>query len=205
MRAAVMASCLLAVAACGNQPPRTTVSQTAAAEPASSEPLPAALGIGRPATQAEIAREDIAIMPDGGGLPPGSGTVTAGETLYRARCVTCHGPAGEGTPAGPALVGRRPNDAFDFANSLKLENAKTIGNYWPYATTIFDYVRRAMPYDHPGSLSNDKVYALTAWLLWKNKIIGRNAVMDAKSLPAVRMPARDRFVRDDRESSTTVR
>lgn len=205
MRLWLLVLLLLVLPACGSQRPGTAAGHTSSVALSSSESLPAVLGIGRPATKAEIARADIDVMPDGTGLPPGSGSVGAGGKIYQARCASCHGVAGKGTAAVPALVGRRPGDAFDFAKSMKLEQEKTIGDYWPYATTVFSYVRKAMPYDHPGSLSNDQVYALTAWLLWKNQIVGRDAVMDAKSLPAVRMPARDRFVPDDRLSSTRVR
>jgi cytochrome c len=102
-------------------------------------------------------------------------------------------------------VGRNPGDAFDFWEAMGLEGTKTIGNYWPFATTLFDYIRRAMPFDRPGTLADEAVYGITAWLLWKNEIISRNARMDASSLPAVVMPSRDRFVPDDRMGSTSVR
>lgn len=171
---------------------------------ASSEPLPANLGIGRPASPEEIARLDIDVSPDGDGLPPGGANAAAGDAVYAARCASCHGAAGTGGPGG-AVVGRTPNDRWDFGVSVAAEGTKTVGNFWPYATTLFDYIRRAMPYDRPGSLTDQEVYALTAWILWRNDIIGRDAVMDALTLPAVVMPARDRFVPDDRGASTTVR
>lgn len=172
---------------------------------ASSERLPERLGFGRAASPEEIARVDIDIMPDGRGLPPGRGTSAGGATVYAAKCAGCHGPQGEGSPAGAALVGRNPSDAFDFSVSGEKERSKTIGNYWPHATTLFDYIRRAMPLDRPGSLTDEEVYALTAYLLHSNEIIAKDAVMDASTLPQVRMPARDRFRPDDRESSTRVR
>ena len=103
-----------------------------------------------------------------------------------------------------ALVGPTPNDAFDFAATREKERAKTIGNYWPYATTVFDYVRRAMPFHRPGSLTDGEVYAVTAYLLERNQIVAADAVMDATTVPRVRMPARNRFVRDDRERSNRV-
>lgn len=167
---------------------------------------PSRFGIGRPAAPDEIAAVDIDVTPDGKGLPGGAGSAAAGEAVYASKCAVCHGPAGEGARglAGP-LAGRKANDAFDFALSQDAEATKTVGNYWPYATTIFDYVRRSMPFNRPGSLTNDEVYAVTAWILWKNAIIGRDTVMDARSLPRVTMPARDRFVRDDRETTTRVR
>jgi cytochrome c len=175
-----------------------------------TDPLPSHFGIGRTATAAELAAIDIDVRPDGRGLPAGSGTPAAGARVYAARCVSCHGKDGEGVrqdrlQLGPRLVGRNPNDAFDFNESTQKEGTKTIGNYWPYATTLFDYVRRAMPYDRPGSLTNDEVYAVTAYLLERNQLVKADAVIDAKSLPAVEMPSRGRFVRDDREQSTTVR
>jgi S-disulfanyl-L-cysteine oxidoreductase SoxD len=163
-----------------------------------TEALPPRLGYGRAATAAEIAALDIAIAPDGAGLPPGAGTVAAGAAVYAAQCAACHGPHGEGVPqVGDRLVGREPIDSTGFN--------RTIGNYWPYSTTLFDYVRRAMPFDRPGSLSDEEVYAVTAYLLHLNDIVAADAVMDARTLPQVVMPARDRFVPDDRERSTTVR
>jgi cytochrome c len=167
-------------------------------------------GIGRAATAAELARIDDDVRADGRGLPAGSGTATVGARIYAAKCVACHGKNGEGIrqgtlQLGPKLIGRNPGDAFDFNESTRKEGTKTIGNYWPYATTLFDYVRRAMPQDRPGSLTDDEVYALTAYLLERNQIIASTAVIDARSLPEVKMPARDKFVRDDRETSTKVR
>ena len=172
--------------------------------------LPARFGIGRAATAAELALIDDDVRADGRGLPAGSGTPAGGAKIYAAKCVACHGKNGEGIrqgtlQLGPKLIGRNPGDAFDFNQSTQKEGAKTIGNYWPYATTLFDYVRRAMPQDRPGSLTNDEVYALTAYLLERNQIIPATSVIDARSLPAVKMPSRDKFVRDDRESSTKVR
>jgi cytochrome c len=171
---------------------------------------PEHFGIGRAATNAELARIDDDVRPDGRGLPPGSGTPAVGAKLYAAKCVACHGKNGEGMRSGtvqlgPALIGRKPGDAFDFNKSTRLEGTKTIGNYWPYATTVFDYVRRAMPYDRPGSLTDNEVYALTAYLLHRNQIIDSATVIDASSLPKVHMPSRDKFVRDDREQSQVVR
>jgi cytochrome c len=174
------------------------------------EALPTNFELGRTATAAELARIDIDVRADGRGLPAGSGTPAAGAKIYTARCVSCHGKDGEGVrqgtlQLGPKLIGRNPGDAFDFNQSMQKEGARTIGNYWPYATTLFDYVRRAMPQDRPGSLTNDEVYAVTAYLLERNQIVAANAVIDAKSLPRVAMPSRDKFVRDDREASKVVR
>ncbi|HEY1286767.1 MAG TPA: cytochrome c [Burkholderiales bacterium] len=163
--------------------------------------LPDHFGIGRAATAAELARIDDDVRADGRGLPAGSGTVTAGAKVYAAKCVACHGKNGEGIrqrtlQLGPKLIGRNPGDAFDFNQSTQKEGTKTIGNYWPYATTLFDYVRRAMPITNPLSLTNDEVYAVTAYVLALNGIVGEDAVMNAQSLPQVRMPNRDGFVSD---------
>lgn len=196
-------------AVAGARVPRTALAREAFGRVAPVESLPPRLGFGRPVTEREIEKIDIDVMPDGRGLPAGSGTAAAGATIFIAKCAMCHGAAGEGVKqgpnTGPTLVGRNPGDAFDFAASLGKEGTKTIGNYWPYATTVFDYVRRAMPFDKPGSLTNQEVYALTAYLLQRNQLIADGTVIDAKSLPAVHMPARAHFVRDDRETSTRVR
>jgi hypothetical protein len=156
---------------------------------------PASFGIGRPAPSSEIAAWDIDVRPDGTGLPPGRATPAEGAPLYAARCAACHGRTGREGPAD-ILVGRLPDDGFPFGRDPRIP--KTIGNYWPYATTLFDYVRRAMPLDDPGSLTDDEVYRLTAYLLFLNQLIPADAVIDAASLPGVMMPARDRFVPDRR-------
>ena len=161
--------------------------------------------IGRPASPQEIAALDIDVRADGKGLPPGSGTARSGAAVYAARCASCHGANGEGTPAGEILVGRTPNDEFNFGSQRGGEGRKTVGSYWPYATTLYDYTNRAMPFDAPGSLTPDEVYGVTAWILWKNQIIGEEDRMDRTTLPAVRMPARDKFVPDDREKYRVVR
>jgi cytochrome c len=162
---------------------------------------PERFGLGRPATDAEIRALDIDVRPDGAGLPPGRGTVVEGEALYVPKCAACHGMKGEGLTAD-RLVGRTPGDRFTFATSA---DPKTVGSYWPYATTLFDYTRRAMPHNGPGSLAADEVYALVAYLLFLNDIVPADAVMDASSLPQVRIPARDRFVPDDRSGGPVVR
>ena len=160
-----------------------------------SPPAAAPLGLGRPATPAEIAAWDDDVMPDGTGLPPGSGTPAAGAVIFAARCAGCHGKTGKEGP-NDVLVGRLPGDAFPFAKDPRAP--KTIGSYWPYATTVFDYIRRAMPPDKPGSLRDDEVYALVAFLLAQNELIAPDAVIDAASLPNVKMPARVHFVPDTR-------
>jgi mono/diheme cytochrome c family protein len=199
VRAALLVLLAASAAACEAEP--SASSSFAPPTPAASERLPERFGIGRAATAAEVARLDVDVMPDGRGLPAGSGTVEQGAAVYAAKCAACHGVEGEGTPAGVALVGR----GDPFADAPAGEVVRAVGNYWSHATTLFDYVRRAMPMDRPGSLSDAEVYALTAYLLNRNGIVPPDAVMDAGALPRVRMPARERFVPDDREGSTQVR
>jgi cytochrome c len=176
-------------------PPLAAQARPSAATKAQPAREPAALGIGRPATPAEIAAWDIDVGPDGAGLPPGRGTAADGAPIYAARCAGCHGKTGKEGP-NDVLVGRLPGDAFTFARDPRAP--KTIGSYWPYATTVFDYIRRAMPPDKPGSLKDDEVYGLTAYLLSLNELIPADAVVDAASLPKVKMPAHDHFVPDSR-------
>ena len=150
-------------------------------------------GFGRAATEEDIAAWDIDVQADGTGLPEGSGTVAEGAELYAANCASCHSADGTESPMlAPfrTLVGAYDEAAWPQA-------PLTIGNYWPYATTVFDHVRRAMPYDTPGILSDDEVYAITAWLLNQNGIIADDAVMDAETLPAVEMPALKHWVQGD--------
>ena len=142
------------------------------------------LGLGSRPTEAEIAAFDIAVGPDGEGLPSGRGTVDDGANVYAEKCADCHGVEGVEGPYDRLVGGQKPT--------------KTIGSYWPYATTVFDYVRRTMPFDVPGSLSDDEVYAVTAWLLWKNDIIPADRVMDRTTLPKVTMPNRNAFIGDPR-------
>jgi len=147
-------------------------------------------GVGRTPTRAEIEVWDLTIPFDGAGLPPGRGTVAQGQTIYTERCASCHGPNGE-DPKYNRLVGGRGTLAT-------AQPIKTIGSLWPYAPTLWSYIRRAQPLDEPGSLSVDQVYAVTAYLLHLNDIIGAHDVLDAKTLPQVRMPNRDGFVLDSR-------
>jgi mono/diheme cytochrome c family protein len=142
--------------------------------------------LGRAATPAEIAGWDISIPPDGTGLPPGSGTPEQGAVVYVQKCQACHGEKGAGKP-NDQLVGGQ-------GTLVSANPVRTIGSYWPYATTVFDYVRRAMPYTQSQSLTNDEVYAVTAYLLHLNGIIGAQDVMKAQTLPQVRMPNREHFI-----------
>jgi S-disulfanyl-L-cysteine oxidoreductase SoxD len=169
---------------------------TARGSAASRPDTPARLGIGRAATPEQIAAWDDDVMPDGTGLPPGSGTPAAGATIFAARCAGCHGKTGREGP-NDVLVGREPRQGFPFSADANLPH--TIGNYWPYATTVFDYIRRAMPPDAPGSLSDTDVYNLTAFLLRANDLIPDDAVVDGASLPKVEMPAKPHFVPDTRK------
>jgi cytochrome c len=171
---------------------------------------PRRVGLGTPATQEQVAALDIDVGPDGAGLPPGGGSAREGAGVYAQTCAACHGANGEGGTADP-LVGAEPKETLPFGPDYERWRGGrpdvpfTIGNYWPYATTIFDYVRRAMPASAPGSLTADETYALTAWLLARNGIIADAAVMNAETLPRVRMPARARFVRDNRKGGAEVK
>ena len=165
--------------------------------------LPDRLELGVAATAASLARVDIDVNPAGAGLPAGDGDATRGATVYAAKCASCHGAKGEGQGPYPRLVGTVPRAGFPFGTDAKVP--KTIGNYWPYATTLYDYVHRAMPLTAPGSLSPTEVYSLVAFLLAENQVIPAHAVMNASSLPKVQMPARAHFVLDDRKGGQPFR
>ena len=169
---------------------------------AQSKPSSKPVGIGRVATADEIKALDIDVMPDGRGLPPGSGTVAEGAKVYAAKCASCHGKNGEGATA-ERLVATDAGKNFDFATNAKLPRA--VGNYWPYATTLYDYTYRAMPFMQPGTLTPDETYSLVAYILALNKVVPDDAVMNAKTLPQVKMPARDRFVIDNRKGGKVVK
>jgi S-disulfanyl-L-cysteine oxidoreductase SoxD len=141
--------------------------------------------LGTSLTQTDIAAWDINILPDGTGLPAGSGTPAEGARIYAAKCSTCHGENGKGG-TNAKLVGGDP--------IKDMETEKTIANFWPFATTLFDYIRRAMPWRQPRSLTNDEVYALTAYILSLNKLVRDDETMNAQTLPKVRMPNRDGFI-----------
>jgi S-disulfanyl-L-cysteine oxidoreductase SoxD len=147
-------------------------------------------GIGRTATDAEIAGWNIDVDPTGANLPPGVGSVSRGREVFDAQCAACHGAKGEGG-LGDRLVGGQGTIAT-------AKPIKTVGSFWPYAPTLFDYIRRAMPQNAPQSLSNDEVYAVSAYILNLNGLLPADATLDAKSLPAIKMPNRSMFVGDPR-------
>ena len=142
--------------------------------------------LGQPISSSELSAWDTSIMPDGAGLPTGSGTAAQGAQIYAQKCVACHGANGAGGTAS-ALIPKGPITTINAAE-------KTIANFWPYASTLFDYIRRAMPWQQPKTLTNDEVYALTAYLLALNKVIDESAILDAATLAKVRMPNRDGFI-----------
>jgi mono/diheme cytochrome c family protein len=143
--------------------------------------------LGQAISPSDLAPWDISIGPDGAGLPPGRGTAAQGEAIYVSKCQACHGEKGAGRP-NDALVGGQGTLASD------RPPVKTVGSYWPYATTLFDYVRRAMPWNETKSMSNDELYAVSAYILHLNGVIGAADVLDAQSLPKVKMPNRDGFI-----------
>jgi S-disulfanyl-L-cysteine oxidoreductase SoxD len=151
---------------------------------------PSYKNVGRTPTKEEIQAWDIAAGPDGKGLPPGQGTAKNGAPIFAAKCAVCHGPAAEGGTIGPRLVGGKA----DLETLTTLRPVRSVGGYWPYATTVWDYINRAMPRNQGGTLSANEVYALTAFILAKSGIIQEDDVMDAKTLPKVQMPNRNGFV-----------
>lgn len=155
-------------------------------------------GLGTPATPEEIAGWHIDVLPDGTGLPPGSGTVMQGKKVYDAQCLACHGADLKGVAFWPALAGGEGSLATD-------KPKKTVGSYWPYATTLYDYIHRAMPFTAPQTLTPEEVYSVTAYILHVNGILDENATLDAKSLPEVKMPNRDGFFEDDRPDVKNTR
>jgi mono/diheme cytochrome c family protein len=150
--------------------------------------------LGRPISPADIAAWDIDIEPDGAGLPAGSGTAAKGASVFEEQCSACHGEGGKGAmtttsgaPAAPPVVSDVKRKGID-------DTTLSIANYWPYATTLFDYIRRSMPWTTPRSLTDDQVYALTAYILAQNKLIDAKQVIDAQTLPKVEMPNRNGFI-----------
>lgn len=151
---------------------------------------PSYSNVGRTPTKEEIQAWDISVGPDGKGLPPGSGTAKEGAAIFAKKCAVCHGPAAEGGAIGTRLAG----DKAAQESLTTLHPVKTPGSYWPYATTIWDYINRAMPRNQGGTLSANEVYSLTAFILFRSNIIQESDVMDAKTLPKVQMPNRNGFI-----------
>jgi cytochrome c len=147
------------------------------------------LGIGRIATKDEIAGWDIDVRANGQGLPEGRGSVQDGDKLYAETCAACHGEKGEGKPADRLVGG--------FGTLATSRPVRTVGSFWPYATTLFDYIRRAMPFSAPETLTADQVYAVTAYILYLNNIVPENTILDARSLANVAMPNRSGFTNPD--------
>jgi len=152
------------------------------------------LNLGKPISPTDFATWDIDVEPDGAGLPPGSGTSDQGASIFAEQCSACHGEGGKGAqtttscaPAAPAVVSDMKRNGID-------DTTLTIANYWPYATTLFDYIRRSMPWTSPRSLTDDQVYALTAYILTQNKLIDAKQVINAQTLPKVQMPNRNGFI-----------
>ncbi|MGI9228373.1 MAG: c-type cytochrome [Gammaproteobacteria bacterium] len=143
-------------------------------------------GLGRPAVAEEITAQDWGVMPDGTGLPAGAGSVRQGEAVYATHCSNCHGVGGLGDSADQ-LAGAIMHLTDEWPE-------KTVGTYWPYATTLFDFIRRSMPMLTPGSLSNAEVYAVTAYILYLNHIVAEDTVLDAQGLQSIKMPNRDGFI-----------
>ncbi|MBS1825247.1 MAG: cytochrome c [Acidobacteria bacterium] len=147
-------------------------------------------GVGRAPTAEEVKAWAITVFPDGRGLPEGSGTAAEGKDVYERRCQRCHGSEGKGGDE-PPIVGGKGTIATP-------KPLKTVGSYWPYATTLFDYIRRAMPFKDPGMLTANQTYAVSAYILQQNGLIGANEAMNAKTLPQVKMPNKDGFIADPR-------
>jgi cytochrome c len=152
---------------------------------------PQPFGLGRPVTKDELRGWDIDVRPDGHGLPAGKGSVKQGEALYQERCAACHGEFGEGKDRWPALIGGSGKLTDD-------DPKKGVGNYWPYATTLFDYIRRAMPFGNAQSLSDDEIYAITAYVLRLNDVLKDDAALDRDALLKIKLPNADNFIPDPR-------
>lgn len=192
-----MLFCLTGVVACCCRQPATDQAGISVTDPSQ---WPSQFGFGRLASQHAIDSLNTDVRPDGEGLPPGSGLAATGRLIFSEKCARCHGQNGVGGPYGSLVTPA----GVDTTNTGKRPE-KTIGNYWPYATTVFDYVKRAMPFDKPASLTDEEVYHLTAYLLSANALIDSTVAIDAHSLPLVHMPALTLFVEDDRKGGAEIR
>ena len=161
---------------------------------------PKSFGFGKRASEKQIAAWDIDIPPNGKGLPAGEGNVPRGRQVYAAKCAACHGATGTEGPSDRLIA---PDSTGKSGSAVR--RVKAIGNYWPYATTIFDYIRRAMPFNEPGSLTDAEVYSVTAYLLHANGLWDDKAALNAKNLPNIKMPAQKSFVPDDRKDGPEIR
>ena len=186
----------LAILGTGPLIAQTAKPQAKAAAPAHTPAAKApALGLGRPALPEEIKAWDIAVRPDGKGLPPGKGTVKQGDELFQAQCASCHGEFGQGNGRWPVLAGGMGSLTAD-------RPEKTIGSFWPDLSTVYDYIRRAMPYGNAQSLSPDEIYALTAYLLYLNDIVkDEEFELSDKNFTSVKLPNAAAFYDDDREAT----
>jgi S-disulfanyl-L-cysteine oxidoreductase SoxD len=169
------------------------VAVAAVAQPFAQSPT---FGVGRTPRPDELKAIDIEVTPDGRGLPPGSGTASAGKAVYTSRCETCHGPTGKEGPQDILAGGQ--------GSLATATPQKTVGSYWPYATTLWDYIHRAMPFEHPGTMTTDEVYAATAYVLFLNGIVAEQDVLDQATLPRVKMPNRTGFTADPRPDVGTA-
>jgi len=199
---------VFAAAACSAKAPAPSRSESGigefSARPTTPAAWPGSYGFGKRPTDASIALLDTDVDTTGAGLPAGKGTARQGAPVYAAKCASCHGAKGEGIPPSPVLVQALvPADSFPWAK--KASAPKTVGNYWPFATTLYGYIRHAMPQTAPGSLSPTEVYQVVAYLLAENGVLARDAVLDARTLPALKLPMRGRLVIDTRRGGAEVR
>lgn len=197
----------LLLAACGTDAPAPAAGTAGASGETVSvgtpAPLPERYGLGTPATPDEIAAWDRDVDPSWNGLPDGKGTVAEGRALYAVKCLMCHGPDAKGGQGwlGPNLVSPEPTSNF----GADYHPPRTVGNYWPYASTVFDYIYRSMPQTAPASLTPDETYALVAFVLAENQILPADGSLDQDSIKKVVMPVKDKFVEDDRLGTTSFR